>query len=78
MPDCGIMTDIEKKREEIRGKVKKYIDVYAEQGTDVLAGMILEYLHSQGVVIKVDDGVGGYLYTVEPLIDKERGGLNPP
>ncbi len=42
------------RQEEIREKVGKYIDVYAEFGTNVLVGMILEYLHSQDVVIKVD------------------------
>ncbi len=68
------------KQEEIRGKVEKYIDVYAEEGARVLSGMILKYLHSQDVVIKVEgklpgcgceicDADNGVVRTlVEPLI----------
>ena len=42
------------KQEEIREGVAKYINQYSELGLEVCAGMIMDYLHSQGVVIKVE------------------------
>lgn len=45
-----------RRQEEIREGVQKCIDTYAELGARTLSGMIVDYLHSKGVVIKAERG----------------------
>lgn len=75
------------KQEEIRARIEQFIDTYyGEFPNSVLAGMIADDLHSQGVVIKVESGycpAHGYplpcdkcgapkgTWSVEPLIKEE-------
>ena len=66
------MTDIDKKREEIREGLVNVVKPYMIRG--LYSGWdypILKYLYSRGVVIVIGDTSWDDIKAVEPLIERE-------
>ena len=66
---------VKSKQEEIREGIRKHLETYRHEfGDEVLAGILMDYLHSQGVVIKgynlevTHPHLANY-FTVSPLIE---------